>query len=156
MDPIDPNAPGPHLPPPGPPAPPDVAPERPIPPPDMRVLAVCFLVGLVLAILLGNYLVGTKPGNRLVVLNAGATPVDSVTVDPEPAGANWFLRRFGAVAPQDSTWLRLPPGAGDTDIKVWRAGHVVADHAVQFGGNTIFEIRVGDANQLGRYRRLGR
>jgi len=47
-------------------------------------------------------------------------------------------------------------GAGDTDIKVWRAGHVVADHAVQFGGNTIFEIRVGDANQLGRYRRLGR
>ncbi len=130
--------------------------ERTTPPPDMRILAACFLVGLVGAVVLANYLVSTKPGNRLVVVNAGAAPLDSITVDPEPIGANWFVRRYGAVAARDSAWYRLPPGPGDTDIKAWRGGHVAADHAVQFGGNTIFELRVGDANQVGRYRRLGR
>ena len=44
----------------------------------------------------------------------------------------------------------------DAHVKVYRAGHVIADQAVQFGGNTLFEVRVGDAAQLGRYRRLGR
>jgi hypothetical protein len=155
-EPADPN--GPAAPPPaaGPPLPPPVAPHDATPPPNMRLLAVCFLVGLVLAVALANWLVSLKPGNRLVVVNANPTFLDSVTVDPEPAGANWFVRRYGAVAGNDSAWVRLPPGEGTTDIKVWRGGHVIADHAVDFGGNTIFEVRVGEGHQLGRYRRLGR
>jgi hypothetical protein len=156
MDAPDPNFPG-HAPaPPGPPLPAPLAPDESAPPPNMRVLAICFLVGVALAIAFANYLVSTKPGNRLVIVNAGSTFLDSVTVDPEPAGANWFDRRWGLIAARDSAWMRLPPGAGDTDVKVWRSGHVVADHAVFFGGDTIFEIRVGDENQLGRYRRLAK
>jgi hypothetical protein len=131
-------------------------PAREIPPPDKRILLVCFLVGCALAVALANGLVASKPGNRLVIVNAGGTFVDSVTVDPEPAGANWFYRRWGMIAAKDSAWFRLPPQSGDADVKVYRGGHVISDDAVQFSGNTIFEVRVGDAAHLGRYRRLGR
>ncbi len=136
--------------------PPGVSPDAPFPRPDMRILAVCFLIGLALAVVLANLLVASKPGNRLVIVNAGSTFVDSVTIDPEPAGANWFYRRWGMIAAKDSAWIRLPPQSGDADVKVYRAGHVIADHAVEFSGNSIFEVRVGDQAQLGRYRRLGR
>jgi hypothetical protein len=134
---------------------PDGAADGP-PPINPRLLAGFFLVGLVLAVVLAGWLMSLKPGNRIVVVNAGSTFVDSVTVDPDPAGSDLFLRRWGLIAARDSAWIRLQPGAGDADVKVYRGGRVVADHAVFFGGNTIFEVRVGDAAQLGRYRRLGR
>jgi hypothetical protein len=38
-------------------------------------------------------------------------------------------------------------------VRVWRGGRTVANHAVYFGGQSIFELRVGDTDQLGRYRR---
>lgn len=145
-----------ETPPGAPPAPPHEIPPREIPPPDKRILLACFLVGTVLAIVLANGLVASKPGNRLVVVNAGTTLVDSVSIDPEPAGANWFYRRWGMIAAQDSAWIRLPPQGGDADVKVYRGGHVISDNAVQFTGNSIFEVRVGDSAQLGRYRRLGK
>jgi len=136
--------------------PPGVSPDAPFPRPDTRILAVCFLIGLVLALVVANRLVASKPGNRLVVVNAGGTFVDSVTIDPEPAGANWFYRRWGIISARDSVEIRLPPESGDADVKVYRGGHVIADHAVEFSGNSIFEVRVGGDAQLGRYRRLGR
>ncbi|MEO6462096.1 MAG: hypothetical protein ABIP29_03385 [Candidatus Eisenbacteria bacterium] len=97
---------------------------------------------------------GAPRGNAVVVINTGATGVDSVVIEADPPGTHHLAARAGYVAPMDSARLALPAGAGDADIRVWRNGHVVADHLAYFGGRTWFEVRVGDAAQLGRYRRL--
>jgi len=99
---------------------------------------------------------GAPTGNRLVVLNAGGASVDSIVIEPEPPGANLLNARSGYLASQDSVWIALPAASGDTDVRVWRGGRAVANHAVYFGGQSIFELRVGDRDQLGRYRRTGR
>jgi len=97
---------------------------------------------------------GAPAGNYLVLLNAGTAALDSVTVTPEPPGANLLSTRHGYLAPRDSAWIILPAATGDADVQVWRGGRVVADHAIYFGGQSVFEVRVGDRDQLGRYRRL--
>ena len=99
---------------------------------------------------------GAPTGNRLVVLNAGQASVDSIVIEPEPPGANLLHARSGYLASMDSVWIALPEATGDTDVRVWRGGRAVANHAVYFGGQSIFELRVGDTDQLGRYRRMGR
>jgi hypothetical protein len=99
---------------------------------------------------------GAPTGNRLVVLNAGGASVDSIVIEPEPPGANLLNARSGYLASQDSVWIALPAATGDTDVRVWRGGRAVANHAVYFGGQSIFELRVGDHDQMGRYRRTGR
>jgi len=98
---------------------------------------------------------GTAAGNRLVVINAGSTALDSVVVEAEPPGANLLAGHAGAVGPRDSLWLALPRARGDADVRIFRGGGVVAHHAVYFGGNSVFEVRIGDRDQLGRYRRTG-
>ena len=99
---------------------------------------------------------GPPAGNRLVVINAGSQPLDSVVVEPEPPGANLLAARAGGVPARDSVWLALPRAQGDADVRIHRGGRTVAHHAVAFGGNSVFEIRVGDRDELGRYRRIDR
>jgi len=99
---------------------------------------------------------GIPPGNRLVVVNAGSLPLDSVVVESEPPGANLLKARAGAVPARDSIWLALPRARGDADVRIYRGGIAVANHAVEFGGDSVFEVRVGDRDQIGRYRRMGR
>jgi hypothetical protein len=99
---------------------------------------------------------GFPPGNRLVVVNAGPLPLDSVVVEPEPPGANLLKGRAGGVPGRDSVWLALPRARGDADVRIYRGGIAVANHAVEFGGDSVFEVRVGDHDQIGRYRRMGR
>lgn len=113
------------------------------------------LLALVAAILSGR----REPipaGNALVVVNAGAISLDSVVIEPDPPGQNPLSGRMHYVAARDSSSFLLPPGRGDADIRVWRGGRVVADHLAQFGGTTIFEVRVGDSTEIGRYRRIAR
>jgi hypothetical protein len=98
---------------------------------------------------------GAPTGNRLVVLNAGSASLDSIVIEPEPPGANLLNARSGYLASMDSVWIALPEATGDTDVRVWRGGRAVANHAVYFGGQSIFELRVGDTDQMGRYRRTG-
>lgn len=99
---------------------------------------------------------GAPAGNRLVVINAGTASLDSIVIEPEPPGANLLAARAGYVAARDSIWLVLPEATGDTDVRAYRGGRAVANHAVYFGGQSIFELRVGDVDQLGRYRRTDR
>ena len=124
------------------------------PPRGLIGLAVLFVVGCVVLLTLRPQ--GPPAGNRLVVLNAGTSSLDSIVIEPEPPGANLLAARAGYVAAQDSVWIALPKAAGDTDIRIYRGGAAVANHAVYFGGNTIFELRVGDRDQQGIYRRLAR
>jgi hypothetical protein len=98
---------------------------------------------------------GAPTGNRLVVLNTGSAALDSIVIEPEPPGANLLSARSAYLAAQDSVWIALPAATGDTDVRVWRGGRAVANHTVYFGGQSIFELRVGDSDQLGRYRRTG-
>jgi hypothetical protein len=93
-------------------------------------------------------------GNALTVVNAGTSGLDSVIVAADPPGANRLTGRIGYVAPADSAQLLLPAGEGDADVRAWRDGRVVAAHVAQFGGRSWFEVRVGDADDLGRYRRV--
>jgi hypothetical protein len=92
-------------------------------------------------------------GNGLVVINAGTTGVDSIVVEADPPGTHALAGRHGYLAPGDSARIALPDGRGDADVRVWRDGRVVADHLAWFGGRSLFEVRVGDAAQAGRYRR---
>ncbi|MEP7029077.1 MAG: hypothetical protein ABI960_10815 [Candidatus Eisenbacteria bacterium] len=124
--------------------------------PPLRLVALAILAAVLLAIGITLRPTGPPAGNRLVVVNAGSGSLDSVTVEPEPPGANLLAARAGYVAAQDSLWLALPEATGDTDVRVYRGGRVVANHAVYFGGQSIFEVRVGDTDQLGRYRRTDR
>jgi hypothetical protein len=120
-----------------------------------RIVALAIVAASLLAIVIALRPFGTAAGNRLVVLNAGSAPLDSVVVESEPPGANLLAGHAGAVGPRDSLWLALPRARGDADVRIFRAGLPVAHHAVYFGGNSIFEVRVGDRDQLGRYRRTG-
>ena len=124
------------------------------PPPPLRGIALA--AGALLAVVVALRPHGAPAGNRLVVINAGTASLDSIKVEPEPPGANLLAARAGYVAAQDSVWLALPEATGDTDVRVYRGGRAVANHAVYFGGQSIFELRVGDADQLGRYRRTDR
>jgi hypothetical protein len=99
---------------------------------------------------------GLPSGNRLVVLNTGGSPLDSVVIGSEPPGANLLFAHAGAVPPRDSVWIALPRARGDADVRIYRGGIAVANHAVEFGGDSVFEIRVGDRDEFGRYRRMGR
>lgn len=99
---------------------------------------------------------GSPPGNAVTVLNAGSRGVDSIVVAADPPGTHALAGRHGYLAPQDSALVLLPAGTGDADVRVWRDGRVVADHVVYFGGRSWFELRVGDRDQLGRYRRTAR
>lgn len=128
--------------------------SRALPPRGLTVLAVLVVAGIMSLLALRPQ--GPPAGNRLVVLNAGTSALDSIVIEPEPPGANLLAARAGYVAAQDSVWIALPKAVGDTDIRVYRGGAAVANHAVYFGGNTIFELRVGDRDQQGIYRRLSR
>ena len=119
-----------------------------------RLIALTILGGALVVIALSLRPRGMPPGNRLVVLNTGSSTLDSVVVIAEPPGANLIAGHAGVVAPQDSLWLALPRAKGDADVRVYRGGRAVAQHAVYFGGDSVFEVRVGDRDQLGRYRRL--
>jgi hypothetical protein len=122
---------------------------------NLRGVLLAFVLGagLLLAFALRGR--GQDAGNRLVVLNASAEPIDSITVEPEPPGANLLAARAGALAAMDSVWLALPRARGDVDVRAFRGGRAIANHAVYFGGNSVFELRLGDRAQLGRYRRTG-
>ncbi len=125
-------------------------------PPPLRVIALALAMAALLAVVVALRPHGAPAGNRLVVINTGTTSLDSITVEPEPPGANLLAARAGYVAAQDSVWLALPEATGDTDVRVYRGGRAVANQAVYFGGQSIFELRVGDGDQLGRYRRTDR
>lgn len=119
------------------------------------LLAVAMVAGVAMVTALPLLLPRRIPaGNRLVVLNARTSSIDSIVVEAEPPGANLLAARRGYLSAQDSVWLALPKARGDTDIRIYRAGKVVANEAVYFGGNSVFELRIGDRDQLGRYRRL--
>jgi hypothetical protein len=121
-----------------------------------RHVALAIVALSLLAIAIALRPAGFPPGNRLVVVNAGSQPLDSVVVEPEPPGANLLNARAGGVPARDSVWLALPRARGDADVRIYRGGIAVANHAVEFGGDSVFEIRVGDRDQIGRYRRMGR
>jgi len=123
--------------------------------PRGRIVALAIVAASLVTIVIALRPFGTAAGNRLVVLNAGAFALDSVVVESEPPGANLLAGHAGAVAPRDSLWLALPRARGDADVRIYRGGSAVAHHAVYFGGNSVFEVRVGDRDQLGRYRRTG-
>lgn len=123
--------------------------------PRARMVALAIVLSSLLAVVIALRPFGTAAGNRLVVVNAGSFALDSVVVESEPPGANLLAGHAGAVAPRDSLWLALPRARGDADVRIYRDGTPVAHHAVYFGGNSIFEVRVGDRDQLGRYRRTG-
>ena len=108
-------------------------------------------VGLVLVAAAGC--APAPPGNAIVVLNAGSRGVDSIVVAPDPPHAHGIAARHGYLAPSDSARVALPRGQGDVDVRVWRDGRVVADHVAYVGGQSVFEVRVGDTAQAGRYRR---
>ena len=97
-------------------------------------------------------------GNAVVVVNAGGTGLDSIVIAPdrpgEAPGAPRLAARRGYVAPMDSAWIALPAATGDADVRAWRGGRVVANHVAYFGGRSLFEVRVGDSAQVGRYRRM--
>lgn len=115
------------------------------------ILALAMIAGLALVLSLRPRAVSR--GNRLVVINAGTASLDSIVVEPEPPGANLLSARSGYLATQDSVWIVLPAATGDADVRIYRGESAVANHAAYFGGNSIFEVRVGDHDQLGRYRR---
>jgi hypothetical protein len=94
-------------------------------------------------------------GNSLVLINAGQSSLDSVIVEPEPASTVALRGAIGYVARQDSVTLALPAGAADANVKIYRGGSVVAHHVAYWGGESVFEVRVGDSTSLGRYRRTG-
>ncbi len=102
-------------------------------------------------------------GNALIVLNTGAVGIDSIVVEPAPAavgtdpppGPGGPAGRAGYLAAQDSLLLSLPATVGDAQVRAWRAGRVIADEIVYFGGASVFELRVGDRDRQGRYRRTG-
>ena len=104
---------------------------------------------------------GLPRGNALIVINAGSGGLDSIVVEPAPPpvgvdpppGPPAPGGRAGYVAAQDSLVLALPATSGDAHVTAWRGGRTVADQVVYFGGKTVFELRVGDADRLGRYRR---
>lgn len=136
-------------------------PSRPASEEGERPIAPRFIVfGVALLALVAAFLSArrdtTPSGNALVIVNAGASSLDSVLVEPDPPGQNAIAMRAGYVASQDSLVLPLAPGMGDAGIRVWRGGRVAAEHVAQFGGTTIFEVRVGDETSLGRYRRTSR
>ena len=120
-----------------------------------RIVALAIVFASLLGALIALRPFGTAAGNRLVVINAGSIALDSIVVESEPPGANLLTGHAGAVAPRDSLWLALPRARGDADVRIFRAGSVVAHHAVYYGGNSVFEVRIGDRDQLGRYRRTG-
>lgn len=121
-----------------------------------RLVALAIAGVALVAIALALRQDGLPAGNRLVVVNAGGAPLDSVVVEPEPPGANLLAARAGAVPPRDSVWVSLPRARGDADVRIYRGGIAVANHAIEFGGDSVFEVRIGDHDQLGRYRRMGR
>jgi hypothetical protein len=88
-----------------------------------------------------------------VVINAGSTGVDSIVVEADPPGTHGLAGRHGYLAPQDSVRIVLPAGTGDAAMRVWRDGRVAAEHLAYFGGRSVFEVRVGDGADAGRYRR---
>ena len=101
-------------------------------------------------------------GNALIVLNTGSGGLDSIVVEPAPPavgtdpppGPGGPGGRAGYVAAQDSLVVSLTATAGDAHIRAWRDGRPVADQVVYFGGETLFELRVGDRDRQGRYRRM--
>ena len=93
-------------------------------------------------------------GNAVTVVNAGSTGLDSIVIAADPPGDNALAGRIGYVAPSDSAQVTLPLAYGDADIRAYRDGQVVAAHVVAFGRRVWFELRVGDADELGRYRRV--
>jgi hypothetical protein len=120
-----------------------------------RIAALALVFASLVTVVIALRPFGTAAGNRLVVVNAGSSALDSVVVEAEPPGANLLAGHAGAVGPRDSLWLALPRARGDADVRIFRGGIAVAHHAVYFGGNSVFEVRVGDRDQLGRYRRTG-
>ncbi len=103
----------------------------------------------------------TPRGNVLVVLNTGTSGLDSVVVEPAPPavgtdpppGTGFATRRSGYLAAQDSLVFELPAQVGDAHVCAFRGGRAAADQVVYFGGESVFELRVGDADRQGRYRR---
>ena len=93
-------------------------------------------------------------GNAVTVINAGSTGLDSVVIAADLPGDNPLAGRIGYVAPRDSEEVALPIAYGDADIRAYRDGRVVAAHVVAFGRRAWFELRIGDADELGRYRRV--
>jgi hypothetical protein len=111
-------------------------------------------VGLALWVVLGPGARGPAArGNAVLVLNAGSRGVDSIVVEADPPGTHALAGRHGYLAPLDSALVALPGGRGDADVRVWRDGRVIANHLAYFGGRSVFEVRVGDSAQAGRYRR---
>jgi hypothetical protein len=100
-------------------------------------------------------------GNALIVINTGSGGLDSIVVEPAPPavgtdpppGPGGPSGRAGYVAAQDSLIVSLTATAGDAHLRAWRDGRPVADQVVYFGGETFFELRVGDRDRQGRYRR---
>jgi len=131
--------------------------------PRRRVVAlalVAILLGAGIALRAGRDR-AMPPGNVLVVLNTGSSGLDSVVVESAPpavgtdppAGLLVVTTRAGYVAPQDSLVVRLPSSVGDAHVRAWRGGVAAADQIVYFGGASVFELRVGDRDRQGRYRR---
>lgn len=124
----------------------------------MKRPLVLGLAGLLVVLLLGIVFAPGEQGrvaggNAVIVLNAGSTGVDSIVIEADPPGTHGLAARHGYLAPLDSALVVLPGGAGDADVRVWRDRRVVADHLAYFGGRSLFEVRVGDSAQAGRYRR---
>lgn len=119
------------------------------------IVGVAFVAGAVLvtgALLFAGR--GRAPaGNAIVVVNAATRGLDSIVVTADPSGAPGLAGRHGYVAPQDSARIPLAAGRGDALVRAWRDGRVVADHEAYFGGRSWFEVRIGDDDQLARYRR---
>jgi hypothetical protein len=98
---------------------------------------------------------GSRAATGSSVVNTGSFALDSVVVESEPPARTCSPGTRRACAPRDSLWLALPRARGTPDVRIYRGGTPVAHHAVYFGGNSVFEVRVGDRDQLGRYRRTG-
>jgi hypothetical protein len=96
-----------------------------------------------------------RAGNVLVVVNASGSALDSIVVGAEPPYANPLAGRIGYVAAHDSARVVLGRHTGDASVRAWRAGRVLADHVVYFGGDSEFELWLSDRGSLGRYRRSG-
>lgn len=130
--------------------------------PPLRRSALLALTLAALALAAGLALVRGREdapaGNAIVVIVAGATALDSVVAEPAPPPVGFDpapgpIGRSGYVAARDSTKIALGPIAGESLVRAWRGGRVVAEHVVLFGGRSVFELRVGDGDEAGRYRR---
>ncbi len=130
--------------------------------PPLRRSALLALTLAALALATGLVLVRGRSagpdGNAIVVIVAAAAALDSVVAEPAPPPVGFDpapgpVGRTGYVAARDSATIALTPIAGESLVRAWRDGRVVAEHVVHFGGRSVFELRIGDRDQAGRYRR---